>query len=311
MTAFSRRRFLAIAAAAAAATPAGAADPAPLYQWRGVALGADAAITLAHPQAESIVARARDEIARLERIFSLHHPESALVRLNRAGALDNPPFELLECLGLCGAVHAATGGRFDPTIQPLWALYAEHYAKGGGPSGPNRDALSEARARTGWNGVRMDAASIRLRTGMALSLNGVAQGYIADRVAALLRADGLENVLVNTGEHHALGGQPQGGAWPITLDDGRALHRDAVMLENAALASSAPHGITFDQDQRASHILDPRTGRPAPAGWRLISVVAPRAGLADALSTAFCLMDRPAIDAALAEFPRARLAHLG
>lgn len=303
MSALSRRRFLAIAAAAAAASPARAT---PLYQWRGTALGADASITLAHPQAESIVQRALAEVTRLERIFSLHDHRSALVQLNTQGRLENPPFELLECLALCRSVHAASGGLFDPTIQPLWALYAEHHAIS---RHPPEGRLQEARSRTGWSGLRFDARAVTLRPGMALSLNGVAQGAIADRVADLLRAEGLSDVLVNTGEFHALGGQPGGGAWPVTLDDGQRLHRDAVLLENAALASSAPHGITFDQAGMVSHILNPLTGLPAPARWQLISVTAPRAALADALSTAFCLMDRAAITATLSHFPQARLVH--
>ena len=309
MTMPNRRRFLAISAGAlvAAGLPAGAS--APLYQWRGVALGADASITLAHPRAEAIVARALAEIARLEAVFSLHHPESALVRLNRDGRLDAPPFELLECLALCGRVHAATGGRFDPTIQPLWALHAESHAAGGAPSDA---AVAQALARTGWDGVAYDSTSVRLaRPGMALSLNGVAQGFVADRVAAMLAAQGLGDILVNTGEYRALGGHPGGGGWPVTLDDGTRLIPDAISLKDMAVASSAPHGITFDAEGRESHVIDPATGRPAPARWRLVSVAAPQAGLADALGTAFCLMERDGIEAALAGFPAARLVHLG
>ena len=307
MSHLTRRRFLAIAAAAAAAT-AGPARATPLYQWRGTALGADASITLAHEDAESIVRDALREIARLERIFSLHDSGSALVRLNRTGRLEAPPFELLECLSLCRGVNAATGGLFDPTIQPLWTLHAEHHAQG---RSPDAAALAEARARTGWSGLRFDTVGASLREGMALSLNGVAQGYIADRVSDLLRARGLDKVLVNTGEFQAIGGQPAGGAWPITLNDGEQHHTDAVMLENAALASSSPHGITFDAGGQVSHILNPLTGQPAPARWRLITVTAPRAALADALTTAFCLMDEDTITATLRNFPQARLAHLG
>ncbi len=301
----SRRRFLTIAAAAAALPAPLRAQP--LYQWRGVALGANAAITLAHPQAEAIVTRARAEIARLERIFSLHDPASALARLNHDGRLAAPPFELLECLSLAGRAHAATGGRFDPTIQPLWAEYARAHAAGTMPAVENLAAITR---RVGWDGVHYgpDAVSFD-RPGMALSLNGIAQGFIADKVASLLRAEGLADILIDTGEHLALGGRPGGGGWPITLDDGQRLHRDAVALRDLALASSAPHGITFDTGGQISHILDPATGTPAPAHWRLISVTAPQAGLADALSTAFCLMPREAIDTTLAAFEGAALVH--
>jgi len=307
MRPLSRRRFLAITAAAAA-VPA-FAQPAPLHHWRGVALGADASITLAHPQAKAIVARALAEVTRLERVFSLHRPDSALAMLNRDGTLPAPPFELLECLSVCGRIHTATGGRFDPTIQPLWALHATAHSQGRQPAA---EALQTALARTGWDGVRFDAARVEFdRPGMALSLNGIAQGYIADRVADMLRREGLTDILVNTGEFRALGGHPQGGAWPVTLDDGTQLHRDAVALRDAALASSAPHGITFDDAGSASHILDPMTGRPAPRLWRLVSVAAPQAALADALSTAFCLMTAPEIAATLEAIPQARLVHAG
>ena len=95
-------------------------------------------------------------------------------------------------------------------------------------------------------------------------------------------------------------------------DQVRRVHvGDAVHLRDGALASSSPHAITFDASGQVSHILDPRSGAAAPATWRLVSVTAPRAALADALSTACCLMDRAEITAALVAFPGAALAHAG
>ncbi len=303
MTNVSRRRFLAISAAAVAATgPARAAD---LYQWRGVALGARASITLSHPDARRITARARAEIDRLEQIFSLYRPESALVRLNREGRLDHPPFELLECLGLCGAVHAATGGAFDPTVQPLWSLHARAAERGRAPTDAERAA---ALARVGWHRVELSAERIAFRDpGMALTLNGIAQGYVADRVAALLRAEGLTDVLVDTGELRALGGRPGGGGWPVSLQAGPRRIPGAIALRDAALASSAPTGTMVGT---AGHILDPRTGRPAPARWTLVSVTAPEAAIADGLSTAGCLMERDAFADAVAAFAGAGIVHM-
>jgi len=304
-----RRRLLTIAAAAALA-PALPARAVAISQWRGVALGAEASITLAHPEAGRITELARAEIARLEAVFSLHRPDSALARLNAAGRLEAPPLELLDCLALAGRVHAATGGAFDPTVQPLWALHAAHYAASPEGPPPPEAAVAAARARTGWDRLRLDPGAIRLEPGMALTLNGIAQGYIADRVAALLRGQGLDRVLVNTGEHVALGGDPRGGPWQVRLRAGAAILPDPVALDDLALASSATGGTVFDAAGRAGHILDPRTGRPGPAHWRLVSVTAPRAAVADALSTAGCLLDRAGIDRALAAFPRAGLAAL-
>lgn len=301
----SRRRFLAISAAAATlgAAPAGPSRAAQLTRWQGIALGARATITLAHPDAARIIARARAEIDRLEGIFSLYRPDSALARLNRDGQLADPPFELLECLGQCGAVHAATGGAFDPTVQPLWRLYAAHRGR------PPQQQVARALSRTGWQHVAYDGAGgIRLaRPGMALTLNGIAQGYVADRVAALLRAEGLTDILVDTGEMRALGGMPEGGGWPVSLQAGAERIPDAVALRDRALASSAPLGTVLDDEGRVGHVLDPATGRPAPARWRLVSVLAPLAAIADGLSTAGCLMERDAFARAVAAFEGAEI----
>ena len=273
----NRRRFIAISAALMAPLPAAAA----LHTEIGQALGAKVTLRLAHPDAPAIAARAMAEIARLEDIFSLYREGSALMRLNAAGTLDTPPFELLECLSLAGAVHAASDGRFDPTVQPLWALHAAAAIAG---QEVTPEALAAARAQVGWGRVTLDPARITLAPGMALTLNGIAQGYIADRVAALLEAEGLGNLLIDTGEFRALGSHPQGGAWPVRLAQG-----GTVALRGRALATSAPLGTTFDQAGRMGHILDPRSGRPVAGVWQAVSVSAPTAALADALSTAICL----------------------
>lgn len=297
----TRRRLITISAglallpAAARASAGGTAR-----QWTGQALGARASIRLDHPDGAAIAARVMAEIDRLEDILSLYRPQSALSRLNREGSLAAPPFELLECLSLAGAVHRASGGRFDPTVQPLWALWAEAAAAGRRPSA---QAVETARQKTGWGRVELDAAAITLRPGMALTLNGIGQGYVADRVATLLEAEGLSDVLIDTGELRALGGNPDGGNWPVHLETGERLS-----LRQRALATSAPLGTTFDQAGHDGHILDPATGMPAVSAWRSVSISAPSAAVADALATATCLIAEPeAIRRMLGHFEGARL----
>lgn len=294
----TRRRFLAINAAAAVFPNPGRADP--VYTWQGVALGARATLRLAHPDAQAIAARVAADISRLEDIFSLYRPQSALSQVNRAGVLLAPPFELLECLSLAGAVHTASGGRFDPTVQPLWACYANASATG---ALPDEAARTKAHALTGWDHVQFDASAITTGPGMSLTLNGIAQGYIADRVADLLSAEGLTDILIDTGEFRALGTHPDGRAWPVKLAAG-----GTVPLAARALATSAPLGTTFDENAQVGHILDPRTGRPVQPLWREITVSAKSAALADAVSTAACLFDsRAAIDTFVARFNDTKL----
>ncbi len=287
----TRRRFLTIFAGAAALPALGLrASDAPA-QWRGIALGAEAQIVLDHPNAEQLIALAVDEIHRLEAIFSLYKTDSQLARLNADGVLEHPAFEMLELLSISSQIHAQTGGAFDATVQPVWALYAEHAAAGGVPTG---EEISASLAKVGWENVAWSAAQVSFaKPGMQLTLNGIAQGFIADKVADFLRAEGVENVLVNTGEIAALGLNPDGVAWPVGLQGGQS-----VQLSDRAIATSAPLGTTFDQAATIGHILDPRTGMPVSL-WSQVSVTSRSAARADALSTAFCVMARADIDRAM------------
>ena len=300
----TRRRFLVIAAGLPLVSAgAGHAATDDLYEWRGVALGADAVIRLAHPQAPDLVAAAVAEIRRLEQVFSLYDAQSALCCLNREGGLSAPPVELLEVLALSGRVHAASDGAFDPTVQPLWQAYAEAWAKG---TAPSNEVLKGAQDLVGFDRVSYSEEGIRLEPGMALTLNGIAQGHIADRVAALLRAAGVQNVLIDAGEIAALGRAPDGGDWPVTIAGS-----GPVGLSNRALATSAPLGTVFDPYGRVGHILDPRSGLPAAPVWRQVSVSASTAAVADALSTASCLLpDDSSIQQLVARFEGAALEDL-
>lgn len=293
----NRRRFLTIASAAALLPAAGRAAAPRITDWRGIALGAEARLILAHPDSDRLVAAALDELARLERIFSLYRRDSELSRLNEAGVLDAPSTELVELLALAGLVHDATGGVFDPSIQPLWAAYAAAGAEGRAPTDPERAA---ALARVGWEGVTVDPGRITLRPGMALTLNGIAQGLAADRLAEVAARHGLSDLLIDAGELRAVG--PTGWTARIEEPGGDAAAR--LVLSDRALATSAPLGTRIGPRGDRPHILA-ADGRPAQ--WRLASVSAPTAAVADALSTAAVLMDRPAIDRALAQFPGARV----
>ena len=134
---------------------------------------------------------ARGEIERLERQFSLYRDDSALVRLNATGILERPEPDMLELCSLVSTIHQVSAGKFDPSIQPLWSAYAR--AKGV----PESKGVGHRFARqAGWNKVEISQHSIRLQPGAALTFNGIAQGFITDRVVALLKAQGLEAGLV-------------------------------------------------------------------------------------------------------------------
>ena len=280
---FSRRRILSIGAALAAGPFLGRAAQAAEAHWIGHALGAHASmrlIGLSDTEAAPVFTRIDAELRRLEGIFSLYSSQTALSRLNRDGVLDAPPAELLELLSLVREAHMQTGGLFDPTVQPLF----RHYAEGSG-------ALEDALAQVGWADVHVAGDRIAFaKPAMALTLNGVAQGYITDRIAALLRAEGFDNVLVNIGEIRAMGAGPDGAGWRIGLAAPQGGVEAVLRLSDSAVATSAPFGTMIDPMARVGHILHPRYGA-LPAHHRRVTVLHDSAAMADAFSTAAALMD--------------------
>lgn len=300
MTVLSRRRFIRIAvggaAMAALAGPSALAVGVPLRRWKGVALGAEAEMILPADGADGLITLALAEVGRLERIFSLYRADSALVRLNRQGFLDAPPLDLVDLLARAQAVSAASGGAFDVTVQPLWDAYAAYFAQpGADPVGPSHAVLDAALARVDWQAV--DVAPERIafaKPGVAVTLNGIAQGYITDKVTERFRAEGFDNILISLGETRALGRHPAGRSWRILPGEGR----EEIPLADGAIATSAPDGTTFSAAPASNHIFDPRSGRGATLhDW--VSVAAPTATEADAWSTAFTLMPVAAIRTAV------------
>ena len=180
----------------------------------------------------------------------------------------------------------STGGAFDITVQPLWNLYVNHFADNPRDGiGPDPATLESARALVGQSRVRVNGRAISLgQPGMAVTLNGIAQGYITDRVTEVLRHHGISRVYVDMGETRVLGEHAEGRPWRVGLRDPGDPSRIArsLPLADRALATSGGYGTRFDFHHH--HLFDPRTGRCANH-YLAVSVLAPDATTADALST--------------------------
>lgn len=234
-------------------------------------MGAAASIRLAGPShlADPALVAARDTIRRMERLFSLYDPVSALSRLNRDGQLDMPP-EFQRLMAEVDRMHRVTEGLFDPTVQPLWAALAE---------GRSVDGIAD---RVGWGKVRIDGAVLRFeRKGMALTLNGIAQGFATDQVHRVLRAHGFKDLVVNVGEY-VVGEKSR--TLGISGPDGQLL--ETISVRNHAVATTSPLALTLADGR--GHIVDP-SRRRAQSIWHTVSVVAKSATVADATSTALAL----------------------
>lgn len=259
---------------------------------RGVAFGTIVSLKAVHADA-GLLDRALDaawaEIVAVEQAASLFNPESALSRLNRDGTLDKPPAALFALLSAALEIAQVSDGAFDPTVQPLWGLYANAFAEG---RDVREEELAVVRPIVGWRGIELDRGRVRFaKPGMAVTLNGIAQGFATERCLAALSAHGVEDAFLNTGEIGISGKRDDRSDWQAAIADPRSKD-GAILLKrplSGILATSGDYATTWSADNARHHILDPKSLR-SPALTASVSVISSSGTLADALSTAMMVM---------------------
>jgi thiamine biosynthesis lipoprotein len=245
----------------------------------GIVFGTTASLRVLHDDeatARAALAAAMEALRQVDQRMSLHRADSALSRLNRNGKLMQPDPQLLAVLQAAQAVAQLTDGAFDVTVQPLW------------DAASGRMDPAQALARVGWRKLDVDRERVLLREpGMAVTLNGIAQGYGADIALATLRAHGIEHALLDTGEFGSVGQRDDGQPWTLAIRDPRDPQGLAQLLhaDGRCLATSGDYETYFSADFSRHHIVDPHTGA-SPQELASVSVLAPTGMQADALSTA-------------------------
>jgi FAD:protein FMN transferase len=258
-------------------------------QWRDrplLGLGTTLSLRVAHhdpAQAERALDAAVATIRHVEAQMSLFEPDSALSRLNRDGVLHDPHPDLLDILYLAQSVSNGSDGAFDVTVQPLWTAFETAHRT---QRLPSSQTVSQARTQVGWRGIEITRRRIRFtQPGMAVTLNGIAQGYAADLVCRQLQEFGIQHALINTGEWSALGQPDAQHDWTLGIanprDEQALITR--LLLDGRSIATSADNQATFSSDYRHHHIFDPRTGY-SPPELASVTVAATSCALADALT---------------------------
>jgi thiamine biosynthesis lipoprotein len=248
-------------------------------------------VTLSHEDARHVEAAraALDEADRVEAVLTVFRDSSEVAAVNR-GAAKGPVVAgdlLFALLERCRAIHAGTGGAFDPTSGPLTRCWGFLVREGRLPAA---EEIADAMAAVGFGKVQLDAAARTVRfaeAGMTLNFGSIGKGLALDRMAEVLRARGVPRALVSAGGSSAIaiGG---GEGFVVDLTSPRVPDRlGRLYLAEAALGTSGAGLQYFEvEGRRYGHVIDPRTGWPCE-GVLSASVAAPDATLADALSTAF------------------------
>ncbi len=242
------------------------------------------------------------EISRLSSILSRHDPASKLSILNRTGQLTAAPGELVSVLEQAQACSELTGGAFDVTVLPLVELYPKHMAEHDKP--PDEEAVAQVRKLVGYKMLTLKGRDVTLaKPGMAVTLDGIAKGYIVDQATDLLRLRGMTQMLVEAGGDISLRGmRDDGKPWRVGIVHPRAItgYYEVIESSNGSITTSGDYEAAFTADYRHHHIIDPRTGY-SPTELSSATVLANETAYADALSTAALVMG---MDEALALLER-------
>jgi thiamine biosynthesis lipoprotein len=227
------------------------------------------------------------ELAEVELAASRFRTDSEVMRVYRAGGRPVPVSpRLAELVTAALAAAARTGGDVDPTVGTAMVRlgYDRDFALVS-----TCDSRAQATAPApGWRSVRLERGSLTVPAGTLLDLGATAKAWAADRCAALVSRRLGVGALVSLGGDIATAGPAPDGGWSVLVSDGAGEPGCTVAISaGAALATSSTVGRAWRHGGRSvHHIVDPRTGLPAPTVWRTVSVVADRCVTANAASTA-------------------------
>ena len=253
------------------------------------AIGTHVDVTAIGPsqfQTEDAVAAAFADLRNMENIMTRFGNKSPVCELNAEGRVENIPVELASLYQTCDFFYRDTDGAFDITVKPLLDLMQKRAEQG---RQPTESEISDILPHIGASRLQMHGSSLTLAEGMAITFDGAAPGFIADRMANILKSQGIENFLVNAGGEIRTSGRPQNAAaWRVAIQDPtkKGNFPGFLAMNNMAVSTSGNYEISFGGDFH--HIVNARTGHSP--NLASVTVTAPTALEADILSTALFVM---------------------
>ena len=196
-----------------------------------------------------------------------------------------------------------SGGKFDVTVYPVKQLWD---FSGNSSVLPNRDALNRALRLVNYREVLIDGNSVTLPNGYGIDLGAIAKGFITDKIAAYLQSRHVSSAVIDLGGNiRVIGTKPDGHDWNVGIQ--RPFDSDSiatVQTADKAVVTSGIYQRYFTSEGRIyHHILDPATGMPCDTGLSSVTIVAPSAKQADALSTVCMLLGYEESCRLLQDFP--------
>ena len=248
------------------------------------------AVARSQDRAEEAIGRAFEEMDRLICVFSRFDGASAVSQLNDTGRLRCAPPEFSHVLTQSLLYHELSSGAFDVSVEPVVDLFRRN------PDGclPRDREILEALELVGYRRIAVPPGSIAVeRSGMGITLDGIAKGYIVDAIATVLEQHKIKSYLIDGGGDVRVSGTKEKRLpWTVAVQDPSKQGRfpDTIHLTDGAVATSGSYEVYFDRDKQHHHIVSSKTGK-SPILSQSVSVVAPSTMAADALATTAFIMD--------------------
>ncbi len=228
------------------------------------------------------------EIRRLDAMMSLYKETSEITKVNLAagkGPVKVSP-EMIEVVEHAAKISKLSGGVFDVTVGPLVVLWQMRLKEG---NVPTDDEIAAVRPLVNYRNLVIDRKASTLflkKKGMIMDLGGM-KGYLADRVAEVMKRRGVANALIAlAGDIWALGRREDGTPWRIGVQHPREKDKTLTVLElsDKYICTSGDYErFVIRENKRYHHIIDPRTGKPS-TGVISVTLIGDRGALIDPLA---------------------------
>lgn len=249
------------------------------------------------------IIKAQEEFQRIDSLMSVYRSDSHVSRINQFAGKKEVHVDLSVINVLISAkdFYEKTQGAFNVCVEPMMRLWGFRNDARILSQMPNDREIYRAKEAANIRHLVIDEKKNTaglLHEDASIDLGGIAVGYSVDRAAAILRAEGIENFLINhSGDIFAAGSPPGQKGWIISIPGPKnptEMITSFSMKDRAVSTSGNYESFVTYHDRHFGHIMDPRTGHPSD---RMLSFTAicPTAIDADAYSTGyFCKGTIPA-----------------
>lgn len=232
--------------------------------------------------ANEAINSAFEEVERINRKYSTYIDSNYLWVINNSGVselkVDDETFYLLQ---KCNEFYVVTNGSFDAAIGTYIDILGFETDN---PDEPSITEIQSALEKVGWKHIELlENNLIRKTKPVKINFGAIAKGYAVDRMAEILRNNGIKKFLINAGGE-LIG---EGNEWTIGIQHPRKKNEllGKVILNNISVATSGDYEQFFEKkNKRFHHIINPKTGLPS-LETQAVTIISEKNVDADALAT--------------------------